>query len=88
MVTWEVILSRRATKEVKNIERAGLGPKVQALLAVIKQNPFQNPPPYEKLSGNLAGYYSRRINRQHRLVYEVDTQLRTVHVLRMWTHYE
>ena len=88
MVTWEVILSRRATKEVKNIERAGLGRKVQALLAVIKQNPFQNPPPYEKLSGNLAGYYSRRINRQHRLVYEVDTQLRTVHVLRMWTHYE
>lgn len=88
MVTWEIILSRRATKEVKNIQRAGLGRKVQALLAVIKQNPFQNPPPYEKLSGNLAGYYSRRINRQHRLVYEVDTELRTVHVLRMWTHYE
>lgn len=87
-MSWEVILSRRAAKDAKNIARAGLKPRAQRLLQILEQNPFENPPQYEKLSGNLSGYFSRRLNRQHRLVYRVDPELRVVHVLRMWTHYE
>lgn len=68
--------------------QSGLKEKAQALLNVIEQNPFQNPPPYEKLVGDLSGAYSRRINIQHRLVYQVLSEIQTVKVLRMWTHYE
>lgn len=87
-MTWQVVFSKFATKDAKKLAAAGLKPKAQALLALLASNPFQNPPPYEKLVGDLAGAYSRRINIQHRLVYEVFQEEQTVRVLRMWTHYE
>jgi Txe/YoeB family toxin of toxin-antitoxin system len=73
--------------DASKFANSGLKAKAQELLAIIKENPFQNPPPYEKLVGDLSGAYSRRINIQHRLVYEVMPELQTVKVLRMWTHY-
>lgn len=85
---WRVVFSKQAQKDAQNLATSGLKEKAQALLAVLAENPFQNPPPYEKLVGDLAGAYSRRINIQHRLVYEVLPSERTVKVLRMWTHYE
>ncbi len=88
MVSWELVFAKQALKDAKKISASGLKQKAQELLAVIAHDPFQNPPPYEKLVGDLAGTYSRRINIQHRLVYEVFTKERTVRVLRMWTHYE
>ncbi len=88
MVSWELAYSRQAVKDAKKIKAAGLKSKAQELLAVLQVNPFQNPPPFEKLVGDLAGAYSRRINIQHRLVYEVFAPERVVRVLRMWTHYE
>lgn len=87
-MSWEVVFAKQALKDAKKIAACGLKPKAQELLAVLAINPLQNPPPYEKLVGDLAGAYSRRINIQHRLVYEVFTAERTVRVLRMWTHYE
>ena len=87
-MTWDVVFSRHALKDAKKLTAAGLKAKAQELLAVIASDPYQNPPPYEKLVGDLAGAYSRRINIQHRLVYEVFAKERTVRVLRMWTHYE
>ena len=77
-----------AQKDAKKIKRAGLKPKVEDLLTVIKENPFQNPPSYEKLIGDLSGAYSRRINIQHRLVYQVLADDKIVKIIRMWTHYE
>ena len=88
MVSWEVVFAKQAVKDAKKIAASGLKPKAQELLALLAINPQQNPPPFEKLVGDLAGAYSRRINIQHRLVYEVFTKGRTVRVLRMWTHYE
>lgn len=88
MVNWKVILSRRAVKDSKKIKEAGLKPKALKLLEILEQNPFKTPPFYEALVGNLTGFYSRRINIQHRLVYSVDKVKKIVHVLRMWTHYE
>ena len=88
MVSWEVVFAKQALKDAKKIAASGLKPKALELLAVLAINPLQNPPPFEKLVGDLAGAYSRRINIQHRLVYEVFTKERTVRVLRMWTHYE
>ncbi len=88
MVSWEVVFAKQAVKDAKKIAASGLKPKAQELLALLAINPLQNPPPFEKLVGDLAGAYSRRINIQHRLVYEVFTKERTVRVLRMWTHYE
>lgn len=85
---WRVVFSKQAQKDAQNLATSGLKEKAQALLAVLAENPFQNPPPYEKLVGDLAGAYSRRINIQHRLVYEVLPSERIVKVLRMWTHYE
>jgi Txe/YoeB family toxin of toxin-antitoxin system len=85
---WKLIFSRRAQKDVKRLAAAGLKPRAQALLAVLAEDPFGAPPRYEKLVGDLAGCYSRRINIQHRLVYEVLLDQRVVHVLRMWTHHE
>jgi toxin YoeB len=87
-VSWEVVFAKQAQKDAQKLAASGLKAKAQELLAVIQDNPFQNPPPYEKLVGDLAGAYSRRINIQHRLVYEVLQEQRTVKVLRMWSHYE
>ena len=87
-MSWEVVFAKHAVKDAKKIAASGLKPKAQELLAVLAANPFQNPPPYEKLVGDLAGTYSRRINIQHRMVYEVFATEGVVRVLRMWTHYE
>jgi Txe/YoeB family toxin of toxin-antitoxin system len=88
MVTWNLAYSKFALKDAKKLSTAGLRDKAQALLSILELDPFQNPPPYEKLMGDLKGAYSRRINIQHRLVYEVFRKEKTVRVLRMWTHYE
>ena len=88
MVAWNLAYSKFAVKDAKKLSAAGLKDKVQALLDIIEVNPFQNPPPYEKLVGDLTGAYSRRINIQHRLIYEVFRKEKTVRVLRMWTHYD
>lgn len=87
-MTWRIVFARHAVKDSAKLAAAGLKEKTQALLDILSTNPFQNPPPYEKLIGDLAGAYSRRINRQHRLVYELNEETKTVRVLRMWTHYE
>lgn len=87
-MTWKVVFAKQAQKDARNLSSAGLKDKTQQLLAVLAENPFQKLPPYEKLVGDLAGAYSRRINIQHRLVYEVLEAERTVKVLRMWPHYE
>ncbi|WP_082448650.1 Txe/YoeB family addiction module toxin [Xylophilus sp. Leaf220] len=87
-MNWQIVFSRHALKDAKKLAATGLKPKAQDLLGVLATDPFRNPPPYEKLVGDLAGAYSRRINIQHRLVYEVIAQEHTVRVLRMWTHYE
>jgi len=87
-VTWELAFSKAAAKDAKNLATAGLKEKTQTLLDVLRHNPWQNPPPYEKLVGELAGAYSRRINRQHRLVYRVNENTHEIDILRMWTHYE
>ncbi len=88
MVTWNVAYSKFALKDAKKISAAGLREKAQALLEILEKDPFQNPRPYEKLVGDLRGTYSRRINIQHRLVYEVFRKEKAVRILRMWTHYE
>ena len=87
-MSWNVILSKKAVKDAKKLKRAGLKSEAETLLNIMKINPFNTPPRYEKLVGNLKGFYSRRINIQHRLVYSVDEEQKIVHVLRMWTHYE
>ena len=85
---WTIKYSKYAVKDAQKIEKCNLKRTVQNLIAILKNNPFQNPPPYEKLLGDLSGKYSRRINIQHRLVYEVFEKEKTVPILRMWTHYE
>lgn len=85
---WDVVFAKHAVKDAKKLSAAGLKGKAQELLEVLEVDPFQNPPPYEKLVGDLEGAYSRRINIQHRLVYEVFKKERKVRVLRMWSHYE
>jgi toxin YoeB len=87
-VTWRVVFTKQAQKDARNLASSGLKQKAQTLLSVLAENPFQTPPTYEKLVGDLTGAYSRRINIQHRLVYEVLQVEHTVKVLRMWTHYE
>ncbi|MBZ5635975.1 MAG: Txe/YoeB family addiction module toxin [Acidobacteriia bacterium] len=87
-MTWQVFFTRQAAKDAKKVARAGFRLQAEKLLAVLAADPFQNPPPYEKLVGDLAGAYSRRINIQHRLVYQVLKGQRVVKVIRMWTHYE
>ena len=87
-MTWRVILSRQATKDAKNLARSGLKSQAEELLRLLEHDPFVTPPRFEKLVGNLSGFYSRRINIQHRLVYQVNREQKIVHVLRMWTHYE
>jgi len=88
MVSWRVVYAKHAQKDAKKLVAAGLKSKASHLLGILAADPFQTPPPYEKLIGDLAGLYSRRINIQHRLVYEVFPAQRVVRVLRMWSHYE
>jgi len=87
-VSWKLVFTRQAQKDAKKLAHTGLKNKARTLLTVITSDPFQNPPPYEKLVGDLAGAYSRRINIHHRLVYQVLKEERTVKVIRMWTHYQ
>jgi len=88
MVKWKLVFTKQAQKDAKKCASAVLKAKAQKLLDIISENPYQKPPSYEKLLGNFAGAYSRRINIQHRIVYEVIEAENTVKVLRMWTHYE
>ncbi|WP_084355459.1 Txe/YoeB family addiction module toxin [Actinomyces radicidentis] len=88
MTAWRLVYSRQAQKDAKRLTTSGLKTKAQHLLELIAEDPFRTPPRYEKLVGDPAGCYSRRINIQHRLVYEVLPDEHVVHVLRMWTHYE
>jgi Txe/YoeB family toxin of toxin-antitoxin system len=88
VVSWQLVYTRQAQKDARKLTAAGLRRKAEALLEILKQNPFQSAPPFEKLVGDLEGAYSRRINIQHRLVYQVLKRDKTVKVIRMWTHYE
>lgn len=87
-MTWTLVYTRQAQKDARKIAAAGLRRKTEVLLDILRHDPFQNPPPFEKLVGDLAGAYSRRINIQHRLVYQILVDEHIVKVLRMWTHYE
>lgn len=87
-MTWELVYTKQAQKDAKKLSASGLKDKAQKLLAIIQEDPFQNPPPVEKLVGDLAGAYSRRINIQHRIVYQVYEQEKIVKIIRLWTHYE
>ena len=88
MVIWELVYAKHAMKDAKKLAASGLKSKAQELLDILASDPFKNPPPFEKLVGDLTGAYSRRINIQHRIVYEVFADKKIVRVLRMWTHYE
>ena len=88
MVTWTLHYTKQAQKDAKKLASSGLKTKAQALLAILENDPWQNPPPFEKLVGDLSGAYSRRINIQHRLVYQVLEAEKAVKILRLWTHYE
>jgi Txe/YoeB family toxin of toxin-antitoxin system len=88
LVSWRLVFTKQAQKDAKKIARAGLKPQVDRLLEVLRKDPFRNPPSYEKLVGDLSGACSRRINIHHRLVYQVLGDIRTVKIIRMWTHYE
>ena len=85
---WKVVFTKQAQKDAKKLSSSGLRDEAEALLKILESNPYETPPPYEKLVGDLAGAYSRRLNVQHRLVYQVIEEERTVKVIRMWTHYE
>ena len=87
-MSWKLVYTKQAQKDAKKLASSGLKQKAQELLRVIEQNPYQNPPPYEKLVGDLSGAYSRRINIQHRIAYQVLESEQVVKVLRLWTHYE
>ena len=85
---WDVIVSKKAQQDLDKLTKIGLFKKVKKLVSILRENPFRNPPSYEKLVGNLKGCYSRRINIKHRLVYRVIKETKTVEILRMWSHYE
>ena len=87
-MNWILVFTKQAKKDVKKLASSGLKPKAQRILEILAINPYQNHPPHEKLVGDLSGAYSRRINIQHRLVYQVLDNIKTVKVIRMWTHYE
>lgn len=87
-MSWTLVFTQQARKDAKRLSRSGLRPKAEKLLDILRENPFQTPPPFERLLGDLEGAYSRRINIQHRLVYQVLENLKTVKIIRMWTHYE
>ncbi len=88
MVGWKLVYTKQAQKDAQKLLRSNLKSHAEKILEILKDNPFQNPPPYEKLVGDLSGAYSRRITIQHRIVYQVLDDIKTVKVLRMWTHYE
>ena len=88
MVVFSIVYSKRAVKEIPKLKAAKLDKKARALIALVQENPFQTPPPYEKLQGDLQGAYSRRINIQHRLVYQIIEEQQTVKIISMWTHYD
>ncbi len=87
-MSWEIVYTKQAKKDAKKLASAGLKNKALNLLGILKENPYQNPPPYEKLVGDLSGAYSRRINIQHRLIYQVYEKEKVIKVIRLWTHYE
>jgi toxin YoeB len=87
-VTWRLLYTKQAQKDAKKLGSSGLKPKAETLLKIIERNPFQNPPPFEKLVGDLMGAYSRRINVQHRMVYQVLSDIKVIKVIRLWSHYE
>jgi len=87
-VSWEVVYTKQAQKDARKLSSSGLKSKAQELLDIVKKNPYQTPPPFEKLVGDLVGAYSRRINIQHRLVYQIYEQDKIIKVIRLWTHYE
>lgn len=87
MVNWQLVYTKQALKDAKKIKTAGLKVKVEELLHILERNPFQQPPRFEKLVGDLSGAYSRRINIQHRLIYQVLSEIKTIKIIRMWTHY-
>ena len=88
VVSWRLVYTRQAQRDGKKLAALGLRPKAEALLDILARDPFEDPPPFEKLLGDLTGAYSRRINIHHRLVYQVLPESKTVKVIRMWTHYE
>jgi Txe/YoeB family toxin of toxin-antitoxin system len=88
MVSWQLVFTKQGQKDAQKITHSGLKPQAGRLLEILEENPFKSPPPYEKLAGDLSGAYSRRINIQHRLIYQVLEEIKTVKVIRMWTHYE
>ena len=85
---WKLVYTKQAQKDAKKLATSGLKSKAEKLLQIIQQNPYKNPPPYERLVGDLAGAFSRRINIQHRIVYQVYNEEKVVKIIRMWTHYE
>lgn len=87
-MNWQLVFTNQAQKDAKKLLRAGLKPKAEILLEILQKDPFQRPPAYEKLVGDLEGAYSRRINIQHRLVYQVFKKEKIIKIIRMWTHYE
>jgi Txe/YoeB family toxin of toxin-antitoxin system len=88
VVTWQLVFTKQALKDARKLAASGLRPKAEILLDILRKDPFQQSPPFEKLMGDLEGAYSRRINIHHRLVYQVLTDIKTVKVIRMWIHYE
>ncbi|PKN37517.1 MAG: Txe/YoeB family addiction module toxin [Deltaproteobacteria bacterium HGW-Deltaproteobacteria-2] len=88
MVSWRLVFTKQAQKDARKLANSGLKPQASRILNILRKDPYQNPPSYEKLVGDLSGAYSRRINIQHRLVYQILDDIKTVKVIRMWTHYE
>jgi toxin YoeB len=88
VVNWKIVYTNQSSRDAKKLTKSNLKKKCQQLLVVLAENPYQNPPPYEKLIGNLSGAYSRRISIQHRLVYQILEDIKTVKIIRMWSHYE
>jgi Txe/YoeB family toxin of toxin-antitoxin system len=88
VVSWRLVYTRQAQRDAKKLAASGLRPKAETLLEILARDPFEDPPPFEKLLGDLSGAFSRRINIRHRLVYQVLPEIKTVKVIRMWTHYE
>lgn len=88
MVMWKVVFTKQAQKDAKKLSLSGLKPKAEKIIKLLQENPYKTPPPYEKLVGDLSGAYSRRLNIQHRVVYQIMNDEKIVKVIRMWTHYE
>ncbi|RZB30101.1 MAG: hypothetical protein SRB1_02381 [Desulfobacteraceae bacterium Eth-SRB1] len=87
-MNWRIVYTKQAQKDAKKVSASNLKPKAEKIIKILRQNPFQTPPPYEKLIGDLAGAYSRRLNIQHRIVYQIIDDEKIVKIIRMWTHYE